>query len=86
MSLTRRMIPEKLLIVPVEEKQDGLVFVPKKKTEVIEAKIIMSGKAPDGEHQPEDGDLIQCSMGGQPVNIDGVYMTLIHYSQILYFH
>lgn len=82
--ISRRMIPERLLIVPVEKKE-GIIKVPDTKKLVIDAKIIMSGKAPEGEHQPEDGDLIKCTMGGQPVNIDGVEMTLIHYSQILYF-
>jgi len=83
-SISRRMVPGKLLVIAVE-KEEGAIKGTKAAEPVIDARIVMSGKAPEGEHQPEDGDLIKYQRGGQQVNIESVEMTLINYSQILYF-
>lgn len=81
--MNRRTIPGKLLVVKIDEPEGTIIKI-KKKTETVQSKVLMAGKAPEGEYQIEDGQIIQHLMGGQSVFIDDVDMMLIDWSQILY--
>jgi len=87
--LTRRMISGKVLIhLPESPKPDinGLVVAESATAKSHDVRVFQSGQAPEGEPQIEDGQIIKVTNGGSKVNIDGVEMLLINYSQILYIY
>lgn len=88
--ITRRMIPGKLLVVDADQDRENDIVIPKSisglASKTREVRVILSGKAPEGEAQIEDGQLLKVHTGGTAVDVDGVTMTMINYSQILYIY
>ncbi len=83
--MNRRMIPGKLLVFPENKSADSLIKVEYVKPS-IDVKVYLSGKAPEGEPQIEDGQIIKIIPGGQKYDINGSIMLLIPYSQVLYIY
>lgn len=81
--MNRRVIPEKLLVIKVNEPE-GTIKKLEKKTEVVRSMVVMAGRAPEGETQIEDGTIIRHTLGGQKVVLDDMEHTLIGWGQILY--
>lgn len=81
---SRRSIPEKLLVVPIENESVIKIIGDLPKT--IDVKVILTGRSPEGEPQPNDGDKLTIIRGGRKVNIGDIELTQIDYKQILYIH
>ena len=83
--LNPRMIQGKVFVSVYEEPVGSVIRIKTNRNAVL-GKVYMSGKAPEGETQLEEGNIVQYSLGGQKVQVGAQVLTFIDYKQVLYIY